>query len=476
MGAATSKPVQTPATAAKAPEKPGFPVEHAQASTTRSNRSQSVPIHHHASADRLHRIAGQNHLSEHEANQNEDRPANVGLRLDDYKAWQAKIEDDPVARLASLTLHAADIKASLHSRKSEVSGSKPVFNTVIDHENSTITNQASSGRCWLFATCNIIRNIMAKTLNVEEFELSQSYLFFADHCEKANYFLETALALYDVPIDEPGRGGQLKEAVNDGGQWDMAVNLLLKYGVVPKAVYPESWNSSSTGGIDKLTTTKLRQASVRLRKLKSETIARLTASGVSLESAEDHANTVARKAKNQYLEEIFKLLLVTNGAPPRPDENFTYEYRDRQGKYRCIESTPLDFLSKYAPSFNPRDYASLVHDPRHDADVLMTVDRLGNVIEGFPVRYVSVSMDDLKAATIRQIKAGHPAWYGCDVGQSSDTKAGVGILDSDLFDYKAAFGMDFAMTKAERIEMGESTMTHGESSTDALVQNQANVD
>lgn len=443
MGANQSRPAPKPQTPSV--EKPGFPTE------AHGERS-SLPPAGHTSADRLHRIAAEAGL-----NKTAGRVASPSVDVASFDQWQQKIEADPVARLAALTLHNADIKNSLRTREAEVANTH-VFNHVIDHDNNPVTNQKQSGRCWLFATTNLIRNEMIKTLNIEEFQLSQSYLFFWDHVEKSNWFLEETLSLYDKPVDDRVFGALKTDPVGDGGQWDMAANLLLKWGVVPQSVYPESFNSSSSGKVDAVLTMKLRHAAVQLRKLKRDTVERLTASGVSTSVAEERADVVCRRLKDETIEEVYKILALTNGFPPKPSDQFVFEYRDKAGKFVRIESTPKEFMAKYAPKFDPTQYASLVHDPRNPEKALLTVDRLGNVREGNPIRYISASMDDLKASLIRQIQAGLPVFFGVDVGQSSNSQ--LGIMDTKLYDLEAAFGVDLSLSKAERIEMGESAMTH----------------
>lgn len=444
MGASNSRPVKPQQQDHQPPlEKSGFPGD---AETVR------LPSVGHSSAERLYCIGAEAAIKSHSS-----RPSSATLHVSSFSKWQQRIDDDPVSRLAGLTLHNSNINSSLRSRKAETLNTH-VFNTVIDHDNNPITNQQSTGRCWLFATTNLIRNEMMKTLNTDSFQLSQSYLFFWDKVEKSNYFLENTLDLYDRPVDDRIFAFLKTEPVNDGGQWDMAASLLAKYGVVPQTVYPESRNSSSSRAVDSIITTKLRHGAVQLRKLKREAVDRLLSFGEHVQTAEQRANDICRQAKYDIVEEVFKILSLSCGAPPNPDEEFVYEYRDKRGKFMRIESTPQAFFKKYAPEFDPAQYASLVHDPRQPDKVLLTVDRLGNVKEGNPIRYVSASMQDLKASLIKQIQAGVPVFFGVDVGQSSDTQ--LGIMDTDLFDLEAAFGVDFSLTKAERIELGESSMTH----------------
>ncbi|PWN27873.1 peptidase C1B, bleomycin hydrolase [Jaminaea rosea] len=439
MGASPSRLASTPApTTPGSVEKPGFPRDDAPPQTRG-----------HHSVDRLNRITAESTTR--------SSSSSTSVDISSIPSWQSKLDQDPTSRLAALTLHNTTIKESLRVRKSEVQ-MVDVFNTVVQRENRPITNQQSSGRCWLFASHNVIRNAMLSTLKIDSFQLSQSYPFFWDHLEKANWFLEQTLDLYDRPVDDRVFSTLKADPVGDGGQWDMAANLLRKYGAVPQGVYPESFNSSSTGGVDKLLTTKLRRDAIKLRALKKEAMASLQSAGLSEADAASRADVACRKEKAAMLEDAYRLLSLAAGAPPHPDEPFTWSYRNTAGKMVTIRSTPREFLRKYAPQFDVEGHASLVHDPRHKPNTLLTVDRLGNVLEGNPVRYINACIDELGTSAIKQLKAGLPVFFGCDVGQFSNSQ--LGIMDTGLYDFSVVLGEGEGMSKAERIEYGESLMTH----------------
>lgn len=456
MGSSNSKPVATNIPS----EKNSLISSEDLAFSQPQPQSQSPSHRHYHSADRKARIeAERQHAEVVDADADADRPALASLDPARFKEWEHILSQDPVARLAALTLHNADVNASVHRRKAEVAD-RHIFNTIIDHESYPRTNQQSSGRCWLFATTNVIRNEMDRTLNIGDFQLSQSYLHFWDKLEKANFFLESVLDLYDQPVDERIFATLKADPVGDGGQADMAFNLLNKYGVVPQAVYPESYNTNKTSAVNKLVTRALRQDAVELRELKRRIVDEQQArGGVFLQTAAHNADVICRRRKDAMVEEIYKILVTLDGAPPKADEEFTFEYRDVKGGFHTVRSTPIDFLRKYAPGFDPNGQVSLVDDPRRRRNVLMTIDRLGNVWGGKPVQYVNTSLATMKSTAIATIKAGLPVFFGCDVGQFSDTSSG--IMDVRLFDYEAAFGFSVdKMDKAQRIQLGESAMTH----------------
>jgi len=242
----------------------------------------------------------------------------------------------------------------------------------------------------------------------------------------------------------------------------MAVNLIETFGLVPQSIFPESFTSSATGKMDGLLTSKLREYALELRALHAEaqrSLAELT----NKSDAEKHALAVqsARKRKAEQLEEVYRILAISCGTPPKPDEAFTWEYYDKDNKYHSLTASPKEFYAKYVKP-NPRSDVgqaiSLVHDPRTPMDSLVTVSRLGNVWGGRPVLYVNTDIKALKDAAITLLKADVPVWFGCDVGKSSSSA--LGLMDLNLFDLPGAFDTGLTMSKEDRLRTGDSAMTH----------------
>ena len=80
------------------------------------------------------------------------------------------------------------------------------------------------------------------------------------------------------------------------------------------------------------------------------------------------------------------------------------------------------------------------------------------VSEGQGVRYVNTKVGVMKSVAIKMIKANKPVFFGSDVGQFSDSA--LGVMDTALYDYTLGFNLSLEMTKAERIRVGSSAMTH----------------
>ena len=315
----------------------------------------------------------------------------------------------------------------------------PVFS--VDVTTGKVSNQKQSGRCWMFAALNTFRHKMLNDFNLKEFELSQNHTFFWDKYEKANYFYENILATANEPLTSRKVAFLLQTPQQDGGQWDMIVSIFQKYGVVPKTVMPESSNSSNSRDLNNYLNKKLRKDAVALRQLVAEG-----------KTAED-----IQTAKEAMLEDIYRFLATSLGTPP---ETFDFEYRDEDKNYHIDRNlTPQSFYEKYV-GVDLEDYVSIINAPTADKpyNQSYTVEMLGNVVGGKEVKYLNVDMQTFKKLAIAQLEQGESVWFGCDVGQSSTRDTGIMALDA--YDINDLFDIDFTMTKAERLDFGESLMTH----------------
>ena len=304
-----------------------------------------------------------------------------------------------------------------------------------------VTHQKQSGRCWLFAATNVMRFGIIKKYNLENFELSQNYLLFWDKLEKSNWFLENILDTADKPVDSRILCHLLSDPIGDGGQWDMMANLVNKYGVVPKYSMPESAVSGSTREMNRVMTELLRNDACLLRRAAGEGLDR-----PALEAQ-----------KEAMLKDIYRMLCICLGEPPRTVD---MEARDKKGEFiRETGLTPTEFFKKYV-DMDLNDYISLINAPTADKPFYhrYTVDMLGNVKEGRPVCYINLPVEELKKAVIAQLKDGEPVWFGCDMGPYVNRDTGV--MDPGIYDFSDFLQTDFPMDKAQRLDYGQSLMTH----------------
>ncbi|GAA5988678.1 hypothetical protein JCM11641_006501 [Rhodosporidiobolus odoratus] len=378
-----------------------------------------------------------------------EHPGSITLEhIDD---WHDELEKDPQYALAKTVLSRTNMNIVLQSRQAKIQD-QMIFSDQISLEGNPVANQLSSGRCWLFATCNVVRIFTSRKFGLDNFQLSQSYLFFYDHLSKANYFLEQALDTADQPLDS--RTVQYlfsSTPAQDGGQWDLAVSLVENFGLCPQTVFPESWNSSNSAALDALLTSKLREMALKLRK------AILAENPTASRSGKRAAMQQARNLKDEMLKEIYRILTITCGTPPKPDEKIVWEYVDKNKRVQRLVTTPLEFAQKHA-GYNCSDTISVVNDPRHDYKATYTVDRLGNVVGGRPLRYLNMPSADLATLAISILKTDTPVWFGCDVDKCSNTQDG--IMDMRLFEYDEAFGTVVRMSKKQRLLASDSSMTH----------------
>ncbi|GAB0087852.1 Bleomycin hydrolase [Sergentomyia squamirostris] len=322
-----------------------------------------------------------------------------------------------------------------------------VFTHKVENEGKPMTNQKNSGRCWLFATLNTIRIHFMKQHNLDEFEFSQSYLFYWDKIERCNYFLNNIVDTANRGEEVNGRlvSFLLTDPTCDGGQWDMVVNLINKYGLMPKKCFPESYSAEASGRMNAVLKSKLRQYAKDLRDL------------IKVSTAE---KDIKQKIEQQ-MKEIYNIVGICLGIPP---ETFTWEYYDKSKVYQKIGPiTAKDFYEQHVKSaYNMDDKVCLVTDPRptNPYGQAYTVDCLGNVVGGRPVLYNNQPVELLIDLVTTSIKNGDPVWFGCDVHRRF---AGTqGIEDLNVHDFNVVFGVDIQVTlnKADRLLYGESAMTH----------------
>ncbi|EGC26000.1 aminopeptidase C [Streptococcus sanguinis SK1 = NCTC 7863] len=328
--------------------------------------------------------------------------------------------------------------ASLEKRGAAVENT-PVFS--LDLTKDKVSDQKASGRCWMFAALNTFRHKMIAGFQLEDFELSQAHTFFWDKYEKSNWFLEQVIATADQELTSRKVKFLLDTPQQDGGQWDMVVALFEKYGVVPKSVYPESISSSNSRELNQILNKLLRQDAQILRELVSE----------GANSAELQAK------KEELLQEVFNFLAMNLGLPPR---QFDFSYRDKDNHFHSESGlTPLTFYQKYV-DLKLEDYVSIINAPTADKPYgrSYTVEMLGNVVGSKPVRYLNVEMDRLKELAIAQMQAGETVWFGSDVAQSSNRKAGV--MAEGMHDFTASMDIRLTQDKAGRLDYSESLMTH----------------
>jgi len=368
-------------------------------------------------------------------------PASTGtaaLTQESLDEFRRGFEADSPKKLLQNVVTQHDVNDVALSR-SIVAESPHSFSIMLD--DWSVTNQARSGRCWMFAGLNVCRTDTRNLLNVKDFEFSQNYLMFWDKLERANFVLEAIIETADRPSDDRTVSFLLRNPINDGGQWDMFTALVNKHGVVPKTSMPETESSGNSGRMNSSLNYQMRQGAQRIRAAYAD------------ESGIDEM----RRIKTEVLKVAYDILCIHLGTPPTTVD---WQWKDKDGVFtRAGKMTPLEFAEKYLPT-PIDDYVSLVHDPRASSPIgaTFTVDYLGNVVDAPPIKYLNIDIQVMKDIALKMLQDGKPVWMGCDTGKQMHRD--LGLWDAELFDYASVYGADFSMDKAARLEYQQTSMTH----------------
>lgn len=322
-----------------------------------------------------------------------------------------------------------------------------VYSHKVEAEGKPVTNQKSSGRCWVFASLNVARQPFVKQFNLEDFEFSPAYLFFWDKIERANYFLHNMVVTAKRGEEVTGRTVSflLADPILDGGQWDMVANLIGKHGLMPKKCFPETFSCESSSRLNNILKSKLREYTRLLR--------------LSIQEGKTDADIEAQISG--MMEEVYRIVGICLGIPPK---QFTWQYVDKAKQFHSVGPiSPLEFYNTHVkPVWNIDEKVCLVSDPRPSNPYGRTysIDCLGNVIGGKPVIYNNQPIEVLIDMAKESILAGEAVWFGCEVLKRYVAKQG--FLDQTAHDYPLVFGVDvqLGMDKSDRLIYGDSAMTH----------------
>lgn len=314
-------------------------------------------------------------------------------------------------------------------------------NEIFSHKIKTkgITNQKKSGRCWLFAGLNILRPKVIENNNLESFEFSQNYLAFWDKLEKANCFLENIIEFTDRDILDREMEFLLRKPIPDGGYWENVVNLIEKYGAVPREIMSETNSSGNTALMNNLISRKLRADAVKLRDMHK------------------HKRSLRRlrTEKTKMLSEVYKMLVLNLGQPPI---EFQWRFEDANSVVSKIHTyTPKSFYTEFI-DVDLRQYVDIFNDPSKEYGKHYSINLTRNIRDGDDAHFANVKMQILKDIAAKAVLDDEPIWFSCDVGK--DQSREHGIMAMGMFDYDSIYLTDMAMTKAQRSLFRESVPNH----------------
>lgn len=302
-----------------------------------------------------------------------------------------------------------------------------------------ITDQKSSGRCWLFSGLNVMRAKMMKEQNLSTpLTFSQNYLFFYDQLEKANLFLQAIIDTRKKDDDDRTVTWLFNNPLSDGGTFTGVADLVMKYGLVPSGIMPETYASNNTGQFTAFLKRKLREDALLLR------------SNSKMNDKQLHA------MKEKQLAEIYKMLTLALGTPV---QQFTWAPKDASGKTigKPKQYTPQSFYKEFFNIDLHNDFIMLMNDPSREYWKTYEIEYDRHTYDGHNWKYVNVPMDEIKAAAIASIKDSTMMYFSCDVSKYLDSR---GIADLKNYNYDDIFGVKFGMDKAQRIKSYDSGSTH----------------
>lgn len=304
-----------------------------------------------------------------------------------------------------------------------------------------ITDQESSGRCWLFTSLNMFRPKAMEKYQLNAFEFSQNYLYFWDLFEKSNLFLNNIIETTERPIDDRLVQWYIKSPIGDGGVWSSFANLVDKYGLIPKEAMTETHSSENTRYMVKFINLKLKEDALRLR-----------------QAAQNGASNKELQAQREaMMSEVYRMLALNLGIPPT---EFEWRYKNKDGELSAYKTySPMSFKKEVLGDIQVSDYVMLMNDPTRPFDTHYEIENYRNVEEGVNWHYVNLDNASIKEMAIESLKNNEAMYASCDVGQQLDRN--YGILDVDNFDYASVYGIDFGMNKTERIQTLASGSSHG---------------
>lgn len=301
-----------------------------------------------------------------------------------------------------------------------------------------ITDQESSGRCWLFTGMNVLRSTMINEKQLNSMNFSHIYLFFYDQLEKSNLFLQAIIDTRKSPMDDKTVEWLFRNPLSDGGTFTGVADLVAKYGVVPQGIMPETFASNNTSRFTSLIKRKLREYALELRSMKGN-------------------EQSLQNAKKEMLAEVYRILVLGFGQPPT---EFAWAPKDANGKYVSEPKnyTPQSFYAEMIGEDLQNDYVMLMNDPTREYWKTYEIQYDRHTYDGHNWLYLNVPMEDLKAAAIASIKDSTMMYYSCDVAKELDSKRG--LLDMNNYDYSSILGVDFKMDKKQRIQSFDSGSSH----------------
>ena len=361
-----------------------------------------------------------------------------GITADMLKKIQDSYKNSPDNKALQNAIMYNDINKIAVNHENE-----GAFDTYFSNKVPTqaVTDQKSSGRCWMFTGMNVLRSKAIAQFDLPaDFQFSQVYTFFWDQLEKSNLFLQAIIDTRNKPMDDKTVEWLFKNPIGDGGQFTGVANLVEKYGIVPAEAMRETNSSNKTSTMASILSLKLREFGLELREMGAK-------KGVT--------EAQLQSRKTEMLQVVYKILALNFGEPPT---EFTWTRRDENGKpIETATYTPQSFRDKYA-NVDFSKFYMIMNDPTRPYYQVYEIEYDRHVYDGDNWKYLNLPMDEIAPLAIASIKDSTNMYFSCDVGKFLDRDKGY--LDVNHYDYGSLFGIDFKMDKKQRVSTFASGSSH----------------
>lgn len=315
-----------------------------------------------------------------------------------------------------------------------------VFLNTLKPHNLRVTNQENSGRCWMFAGLNIYRYLLIRGMNLERFEFSETYLFFYDKLERANWIIQYFIDNPEATHEDREVDIMLKDQYSDGGYWNFFSNLVDKYGLVPRECMDETFHSGWTDDMNNI--------------LKGHIISCVNKIIKCNQTKKPNVKMI-EEAKSETIQNVYNCLVKFLGEPPK---NFDWYFEDNKTEKHCISKlTPHTFYDM-VKAVNVKDFVVLINNPDKDYYKTYKVRNQNNMLGGDGCVILNLPIEELKKYASKSIMNGLPVWFAGDVNKGFGYHKSV--LNEDIYNTELLFGKQHKWSKADKLRMGYTQGNH----------------
>jgi bleomycin hydrolase len=371
---------------------------------------------------------------------NTDNNVEGQLSIKQIERFKNKFKSDHIANVVKNAITSVGIlNATMDVNKHNEN--KHLFINSVKPMDLKATNQHQTGRCWMFAALNVFRHLIIKAIDIEDFEFSQTYLFFWDKFERSNYMLQYFIDNNDSPTEREPQC-LMEVSLSDGGYWTFFANLVHKYGLVPKSVMQETAQSYYSPELNDTLQEYILAGCNTIYEKKQK--------GVS--------NKELTRIKDELMEQVFSILTKSFGNMP---ETFSWYFRnDRKETHAMHKLTPQIYAQTLLGGIDIRDFVVLANIPSKTRpyNKTYTIKNMSNVVGGNKETFMNMDIRSLKKYAQKCLKDNVGVWFAGDVGKGFNPYEFT--LDETTIRTEDIFGKVLPFTKEQKVLFGNTSASH----------------